>query len=133
VARARDHRKRAVCAVERARLGAAHSRARDHGRDRQRRRQHAHGPARLSRARPRRAPWRAHEVVKAAISWSGGKDSLAALAAVRGDLDVVVALTMFDESGARSRSHGLRPELIAAQAARLGLRTASARCSWPSY
>ena len=44
---------------------------------------------------------------RAVISWSGGKDSLAALAAVRDRLDVVAALTMFDESGARSRSHGL--------------------------
>jgi len=71
--------------------------------------------------------------VKAAISWSGGKDSLAALAAVRGELDVVAALTMFDESGARSRSHGLRPALVAAQTASLGLRPVSAACSWATY
>jgi uncharacterized protein (TIGR00290 family) len=70
---------------------------------------------------------------RAAISWSGGKDSLAALSAVRGDLDVVTALTMFDEAGARSRSHGLRPELVAAQTASLGLRAVSARCSWDTY
>jgi len=70
---------------------------------------------------------------RAAISWSGGKDSLAALSASRGGLDVVAALTMFDEAGARSRSHGLRPELIAAQADRLGLRAVSARCSWATY
>jgi uncharacterized protein (TIGR00290 family) len=72
-------------------------------------------------------------VTRAAISWSGGKDSLAALAAVRGDLDVVAALTMFDETGQRSRSHGLRPELVAAQASSLGLRPVSARCSWATY
>ncbi len=70
---------------------------------------------------------------RAAISWSGGKDSLAALSAVRGDLNVVAALTMFDETGARSRSHGLRPELVAAQASSLGLRAVSARCSWSTY
>ena len=70
---------------------------------------------------------------RAAISWSGGKDSLAALAACRDSLDVVAALTMFDESGARSRSHGLRPELIAAQAARLGLRAVTAQCGWDTY
>ena len=40
---------------------------------------------------------------------------------------------MFDESGARSRSHGLRPELVAAQADRLGLRSVTARCSWSTY
>ena len=36
---------------------------------------------------------------RAAVSWSGGKDSLAAVAATRGDLDLVCALTMFDETG----------------------------------
>lgn len=70
---------------------------------------------------------------RAAVSWSGGKDSLAAVAETRGDLDIVCALTMFDEEGRRSRSHGLRPELVAAQAARLGLRSVTARCSWSTY
>ena len=70
---------------------------------------------------------------RAAISWSGGKDSLAALAAVQDDLDVVATLTMFDESGERSRSHGLRPELVMAQADRLGLRPVIARCGWDTY
>ena len=70
---------------------------------------------------------------RAAVSWSGGKDSLAALAAVRDRLDVVAALTMFDEAGARSRSHGLRPALVEAQADRLGLRPVAARCSWQTY
>jgi uncharacterized protein (TIGR00290 family) len=72
-------------------------------------------------------------MTRAVISWSGGKDSLAALSAVRGDLDVVAALTMFDETGTRSRSHGLRPELVAAQAASLGVRPVTARCSWQNY
>jgi diphthamide synthase (EF-2-diphthine--ammonia ligase) len=30
------------------------------------------------------------------VSWSGGKDSLAKLAAERDELDVVAAVTMFD-------------------------------------
>jgi uncharacterized protein (TIGR00290 family) len=70
---------------------------------------------------------------RAAISWSGGKDSLAALAAVRDRLDIVTSLTMFDEAGERSRSHGLRRTLIEAQAERLGLRAVFARCSWSTY
>jgi diphthine-ammonia ligase len=70
---------------------------------------------------------------RAAVSWSGGKDSLAAVAATRGEYDLVCALTMFDESGLRSRSHGLRPELVAAQAARLGLRAMAAPCAWSTY
>ena len=59
---------------------------------------------------------------RAAISWSGGKDSCAALVRARASYDVVAMVTMFDESGLRSRSHGLRPEVLTAQADRLGLR-----------
>ena len=70
---------------------------------------------------------------RAAVSWSGGKDSLAAVAATRDRFDLVCALTMFDETGQRSRSHGLRPELVAAQTARLGLRSVTARCAWSTY
>ena len=40
---------------------------------------------------------------------------------------------MFDGEGLRSRSHGLRPELIEAQAARLGLHSVMGRCSWSTY
>jgi diphthine-ammonia ligase len=72
-------------------------------------------------------------VARAAISWSGGKDSFAALSVARGDFHIVTALTMFDETGGRSRSHGLRPELVAAQTASLGLRPVTANCSWPTY
>jgi len=70
---------------------------------------------------------------RAAVSWSGGKDSLAAVAATRDQFELVYALTMFDEAGQRSRSHGLRPELVAAQTDRLGLRSVTARCSWSTY
>jgi uncharacterized protein (TIGR00290 family) len=42
-------------------------------------------------------------------------------------------ITMFDESAERSRSHGLRPELVTAQADRLGLRRVTGRCTWPTY
>jgi diphthine-ammonia ligase len=70
---------------------------------------------------------------RAAISWSGGKDSCAALHRTHGDYDVACMITMFDESAARSRSHGLRPEILAAQAERLALRRIIGRCSWPTY
>jgi uncharacterized protein (TIGR00290 family) len=42
-------------------------------------------------------------------------------------------ITMFDEVAARSRSHGLRPEILEAQADRLGLRRINGRCSWETY
>ena len=42
-------------------------------------------------------------------------------------------ITMFDEGAERSRSHGLRPEILAAQAERLGLRRITGRCTWQTY
>jgi len=72
-------------------------------------------------------------IPRAAISWSGGKDSCAALARVRSSFDVVAMVTMFDEEAARSRSHGLRPEILAAQADRLRLRQVVGRCTWDTY
>lgn len=70
---------------------------------------------------------------RAAVSWSGGKDSCAALERASHAYDVVAMLTMFDEDAARSRSHGLRPEVLAAQAQCLGLRHAIGRCTWSTY
>lgn len=70
---------------------------------------------------------------RAAVSWSGGKDCCTALMRVAGGVDVVAMLTMFGEDGERSRSHGLRPAVIAAHAARLGIESLTTRCSWDSY
>ena len=70
---------------------------------------------------------------RAAISWSGGKDSCAALHRTHADYDIVAMVTMFDEEAERSRSHGLRPEVLAAQADRLGLRASPGRCTWQTY
>ena len=58
---------------------------------------------------------------RAAVSWSGGKDSCAALSRARQAFDVEAMVTMCDDEAGRSRSHGLRPEVLDAQAARLGL------------
>jgi diphthine-ammonia ligase len=70
---------------------------------------------------------------RAAVSWSGGKDSYLALHRSRSSYDVVALVTMFSEDGARSRSHGLRPEILQAQAERLGLPICKGRGSWASY
>jgi diphthine-ammonia ligase len=67
------------------------------------------------------------------ISWSGGKDSCLALMRVHPTTDVVAMLTMFDESGTRSRSHGLRPDILAAHAERLGLTLIAGSAAWPDY
>lgn len=69
-----------------------------------------------------------------AISWSGGKDGwLALLRARAAGHDVRYALTMFDDSGARSRSHAVPPDLMALQARALGLTPVSVRASWAGY
>jgi uncharacterized protein (TIGR00290 family) len=69
----------------------------------------------------------------AAISWSGGKDSCAAYHRARADFDIVAAVTMFNEDGTRSRSHGLRPEIVRAQVERLGLQPIAENCAWATY
>ena len=82
--------------------------------------------------RPR---WREARVVRprAAISWSGGKDCCTAMLRTHRDFEIVAMLTMFAEDGERSRSHGLRPDIIAAHAQRLGVTSITGRCSWTTY
>ena len=70
---------------------------------------------------------------RTAISWSGGKDSYLALHRSRADFDVVAMITMFGEDGRRSRSHGLRPAILNAQADRLGLPLFAGRGAWSTY
>ncbi|HWH57833.1 MAG TPA: hypothetical protein VN682_09395, partial [Terriglobales bacterium] len=70
---------------------------------------------------------------KAAVSWSGGKDSYLALHRAASAFDIRALLTMFTEDGTRSRSHGLRPEVMARQASLLNLSLVSGRGSWNTY
>lgn len=70
---------------------------------------------------------------RAAVSWSGGKDSCAALERSRAAFDIVAAVTMVDLEGTRSRSHGIRIELLQAQTTALGLRHVMRSCDWASY
>ena len=70
---------------------------------------------------------------RTAISWSGGKDSYLALHRSHSSYDVVAMITMFNEDGTRSRSHGLRPEILRAQADRLGLPLFARSGSWANY
>ncbi len=57
------------------------------------------------------------------MSWSGGKDSAVALHELRsgGDYDVVALLTTVSEEHRRISHHGVREELLDAQAAAIGL------------
>jgi uncharacterized protein (TIGR00290 family) len=67
-------------------------------------------------------------------SWSGGKDSALALhEAVAAGAEPRFLASMMVEHGGRSRSHGLSRELLAAQAAALGLPIRFGAASWDGY
>ncbi len=51
----------------------------------------------------------------------------------RNEVDFAFAITMMDESGERSRSHGLRRDVMQAQVDALGIRWLTRGCSWDSY
>jgi uncharacterized protein (TIGR00290 family) len=72
-------------------------------------------------------------MTKAVVSWSGGKDSCAAYHRAIREFDVIAAITMVNEDGSRSRSHGLRPELLTAQVERLAVSHIVEPCSWSTY
>lgn len=67
-------------------------------------------------------------------SWSGGKDSCLALHRARmAGAKPACLLTMISEDGIRSRSHGLRRDVIAAQAAALGIPLLTRCATWAGY
>jgi uncharacterized protein (TIGR00290 family) len=67
------------------------------------------------------------------MSWSSGKDSAFALQAVRarGDLDVVALLTTVTDTFERVSMHGVREELLRAQARAIGLPLVDVRIPSP--
>ncbi|MGE7906405.1 diphthine--ammonia ligase [Peribacillus sp. NPDC094092] len=66
-------------------------------------------------------------------SFSGGKDSVLALYKAMKDGEAVGLIVMLEEEGKRSRSHGMPPELIHAQAESIGLPVYTAAASWTDY
>jgi diphthine-ammonia ligase len=66
-------------------------------------------------------------------SFSGGKDSVLALYKAMQVGEAVGLIVMLEEEGKRSRSHGMPPELIHAQASSIGLPLYSAAASWADY
>jgi uncharacterized protein (TIGR00290 family) len=67
-------------------------------------------------------------------SWSGGKDSALALhEAARAGAEPRLLISMMVEGGERSRSHGLSREVLAAQAAAVGLPIEFGAASWSGY
>lgn len=70
---------------------------------------------------------------RAVVSWSGGKDCSLALYRARERFDVVGLVTMFTRDGGCTRSHGLRPEVVEAQAQVLGLPLICENADWNDY
>jgi len=71
---------------------------------------------------------------KAFCSWSGGKDSCLALnRAIQNGYEITHLLTMFDETGERSRSHSVSGEMMRAQADAIGLELVTPSASWQNY
>jgi uncharacterized protein (TIGR00290 family) len=71
---------------------------------------------------------------RALVSFSGGKDSMLALhRAAEGGLEICGLLCMLDETGTRSRSHGIPRALIEAQARALDLPIVTASAGWEAY
>ncbi|MCM3691002.1 diphthine--ammonia ligase [Neobacillus niacini] len=66
-------------------------------------------------------------------SFSGGKDSVLALYKAMRVGEAVGLIVMLEEEGKRSRSHGMPPELIQAQANSIGLPVYTAAASWTDY
>ena len=71
---------------------------------------------------------------RALCASSGGKDSLLALwHAGRQGLHPTTLLTMFDETGLRSRSHGVPRPLVEQQARSMGLDLVAPSAGWTNY
>jgi diphthine-ammonia ligase len=66
-------------------------------------------------------------------SFSGGKDSVLALYKAMKVGEAMGLIVMLEEEGKRSRSHGMPPEIIHAQAASIGLPVYTAAASWTDY
>jgi len=67
-------------------------------------------------------------------SWSGGKDSCLTLHRMLSEGHTCRSLfTMIDETGQHSRSHGLPPEALTAQADSMGINLETSNASWGDY
>ncbi|GMK37089.1 ATPase [Paenibacillus sp. CCS19] len=66
-------------------------------------------------------------------SFSGGKDSTLALYLSMQVGEAIGLIVMLEEEGQRSRSHGMPPALITAQAEAIGLPVYMAAASWGAY
>lgn len=72
--------------------------------------------------------------LKVAVSWSAGKESCLSLyRSLSNGLEVCFLLNMVNRDVRRSMSHGLNPELIAAQAEAMGIPILQRETTWDTY
>ena len=73
-------------------------------------------------------------IVKSGASWSGGKDSCLALwRSQKAGVAITHLLTALEETGLKTRSHGVTRELILAQGKSLGMANEFISASWHDY
>jgi uncharacterized protein (TIGR00290 family) len=71
---------------------------------------------------------------KSCASWSGGKDSCLALwRSQKAGIVITHLLTALDETGQKTRSHGVTRELILSQGKSLGMANEFISASWQDY
>lgn len=74
------------------------------------------------------------EKIKAFCSWSGGKESALSLyMAQQSGFEVTSLLTMANEEGTHSHTHGFDLSVLKAQSAALGVPLQERKASWQTY
>lgn len=74
------------------------------------------------------------DILKAFVSWSGGKESsLACYRARTKGIQIVCFVNMISEDGSYSRSHGISSELLRIQAEAIGIPIVQRKTTWQIY
>mgnify|MGYP001038047853 CR=1 FL=1 len=72
--------------------------------------------------------------MKVFVSWSGGKESaMATYRAISQDYQVSYLVNFISENGERSRSHGIKAEVLRMQSEAIGIPMVQVRTSWGNY
>jgi len=74
-------------------------------------------------------------MIKAFVSWSGGKETSLSFykAAQNQDVEIAYLLNMVSEDGKHSRTHGVSSELLKAQAKAIGIPIIQRKAAWETY
>ncbi|MBW1678556.1 MAG: diphthine--ammonia ligase [Deltaproteobacteria bacterium] len=72
-------------------------------------------------------------MMKAFVSWSGGKEASLAYYKTLKNIEAVYLLNMISEDGRRSRSHGIDANCLRLQSEAIGIPIIQRRTSWQNY